>query len=408
MKDFDLSMNPVEAYQAPEIPKLGENNPDLLKKLPSRWQKNAKIIAGLGLAGVFAFSGCGNVTREIRPSNVENTQGGYNIGTAKEIPPYGIEYNPEYVKGYYNGYSDDDLLVRLHSGGSGISFYMVYLTEQEALGIIRARLEASGLNFDATPPPGIVLGEVPRGDSWMGDIDWHISRNFDYIEIELFDEQKGVGVAHVGWLGTGGRGFGGPIESQMAERIDELFTERLSDIVVGTFYNPGARAGDTGSWTSTLRHPTNAEVAERRPALERNLITQAEKFIARLQLEGILERFPDIDVYINGAPFNTDEHPIIINNQKMVPAIELFWALGMFVAVDNFEGGHAITALQHGVRIHVSSFGRNEIDNGQRRGMPVFIRDGIILVPLQIVAEAAGATVDWNDAMRIINISIEN
>ena len=58
MNDFELSINPVETYKAPEIPMLGGDNQKLLKKLPSRWKKNAKVMACFGLIGTFALSGC--------------------------------------------------------------------------------------------------------------------------------------------------------------------------------------------------------------------------------------------------------------------------------------------------------------------------------------------------------------
>jgi len=121
MENFELSVSPIENYETPDIPTFDDNNSALLRKLPSRWKKSAKIIAGLGLIGALALSGCG---------------GGRN--TTRELFPYGIVHNLSYTQGSYRGYSNANLLVRLHTGGMGSSFYMVHLTEQEAFGIIRA------------------------------------------------------------------------------------------------------------------------------------------------------------------------------------------------------------------------------------------------------------------------------
>ena len=42
---------------------------------------------------------------------------------------------------------ENDAKVRMHNGGSGSTFYVVYLTEQEALSAIRAEAEAAGLEL---------------------------------------------------------------------------------------------------------------------------------------------------------------------------------------------------------------------------------------------------------------------
>ena len=58
-KDF-LCIQPVENYQAPLLPQTNKtgDNTVLLKKLPSRWQKNAKIVTCVGLVGTLTLSGC--------------------------------------------------------------------------------------------------------------------------------------------------------------------------------------------------------------------------------------------------------------------------------------------------------------------------------------------------------------
>jgi len=46
-----MDIKPVENYQAPNLPTLGEihNNPASLKKLPKRWKKKVALLAGIGL-----------------------------------------------------------------------------------------------------------------------------------------------------------------------------------------------------------------------------------------------------------------------------------------------------------------------------------------------------------------------
>ena len=391
MKKFELCVSPVKAYKAPEIPTFEDNNSAMLKKLPSRWRKNVKIIAGLGVLGVLALSG---------RRGVENVD--------RDIFPYGIVHNLGYTQGSYRGYSEANLLVRLHTGGMGSSFYMVHLTEQEAFGIIRARLEAAGLNFDATPPPRIVSDPILEGYYLSFSESVFMGRS-DGIEFDLYDAEKGVAVTYVR---LAHRSFM-MRERDIVQRIDRIFAEQESDIIVGAFHNPGQTAGRGGSLPRLLRRPLPWEVTASRPVIVRQLINQADVFIARLQSEGILEQFPDISVTINGAPFNHGEYPIIINNQKMVPALELFEALEMDVIIDENENRLAITATKNNVEIWVTSNGSIDINrninrNSNREWMqdiPMFIHNDIILVPLQFVADFVGATIEWNEDMRTIKIS---
>lgn len=393
MNDLDLCINPVEDYKAPMLPKFGENSPDLLEKMPSRWQKNAKIIAGLGLVSMFALSSeCGTATGEPRPSNAM--------------------HNLWYTHGSYSGYSESELLLRIHTGGGGGSAYMVHLTEYEAFAIIRARLETAGLIFDAPPPERTRLDIAPIqiGDTVSGLAERHVRRNFEYIELDLYDVQKNVGVLNVSWLG-GGREFL-LHERDLGRCIEGLFAEQAG-LIVGAFYNPGAHIDSGRDWCDEegrwiLRRPSNRNAEELRPALVRQLLNQADEFIVRLQSEGILERQPDINVIINDTPYIFGEYPIIINNQKMVPAIELFEALEMEAVEDVNEWRRAITASKDGVeRIWISSGGGIMV-NGEwppLDDVPVMKYNYTILVPLQFIADFIGATIDWNEETRTIKIT---
>jgi len=351
MKDFELSVNPVETYEAPQIPILGDNNPALLKKLPSRWQKNVKVIAGLGLAGIFALSGCANELTEPHTSGIV-----HNLGLGQDS---------------YNGYSEAELLVRLHSGGSLSSFYVVHLTEQEAFGIIRARLEAAGLNFDATPPEYTI-------NSWLGT-----------FGLDLFDEKKGVAITQFVWV------------ESLAAQVEEAFAEQTSDIIVGTFYNPGRSAGSGDAWRP--QRPSDEELEELRPIFRRQLISQADVFIARLQSEGILERFSDIGITINETPVSFGEYPVIVNNHKMVPAIEIFKLLGMEVNLD--DGSWAITATKDDITIRIGARRLWVNDGWADADIPVFTHNDRVLVPLQFVAETVGANVEWDEEARMFTVT---
>ena len=390
MENLELSVSPVESYEKPEIPTLDDNNSALLKKMPSRWQKNARIIAGLGLIGALALSGGRNTA---------------------SVPRNNIEHDLGHTQGSYRGYSEANLRVRLHTGGSGSSSYIVYLTEQEAHGIIRARLEAAGLVFDARPP-GITFRPVPAGES-VSSINWYLRNNYDGLELDLFDAVRNVGVKHVH---DSNQQFM-PGVQEIAAYIEELFAGQIRGIEVGAFFNPVQSVGDISFGLDPgLTFPSHQEIAETRPILEGHLINQADKFIARLQSEGILERFEDVNVTVNGAPLRLGRYPILINNHKMVPAVALFEALYMDVAVYAGPSRRTISATYDDIAIWVyigtETFDRSSRitvtrngDREQLRDIPVLLHNDIVLVPAQFIADLVGATVDWNEETRNLSIT---
>jgi len=136
-----LQLRPVKAYNAPDYPTLSDVNgkPALLKKLPSRWQANAKVIACISVLGTVALTGCDKthhggsggsiyVTR-LTEQEAENAR----TGIVKKVT------------------GDNHARVRIHGGGSGGVGYVVYLTEQETYSIIKAEAETAGLKLSETP-----------------------------------------------------------------------------------------------------------------------------------------------------------------------------------------------------------------------------------------------------------------
>jgi len=132
--------------------------------------------------------------------------------------------------------------------------YVVHLTEQEALGIIREQLEAVGLNFDVEPPDYTVeVGGWRLGNQTVG--------------LDLFDSERSVAVAHIfGW-------------GDFTEAAAEAFAEQTNDITVGVF-----QSGTINKWESA----TNYEFAEARETIESQLAAQVREFIDFLRNEGII------------------------------------------------------------------------------------------------------------------------
>ena len=209
MKEHNLlNITPVETYTAPSIPTLDEACGDtaLLKKLPSRWKKNAAVIACAGIIGMTALTGCGVL-------------------------------NDRY----------DDWIH--HGGAASAPMYVVYLTEQETLSVIREQLEAAGLNFDAEPPN--YTAEVR---SWLT------------VGLDLFDSERNVAIAS------------GVMSRNFAEQAVEEFAKQ-TDITVGVFLNY-----EEEFWN----RPTDEERVEILAGIENHLIVQVQEFIELLRDKGIL------------------------------------------------------------------------------------------------------------------------
>jgi len=250
MNNNELRINPVESYNAPKIPTFSDDNSAMLKKLPSRWQKNAKVLALVGLAGAMTLTNFAAAPFAQAQPEQNTAESG--------------------IVASYSGYSDSDLVFRLTHGGAGFAFYVVHFTEQEALNIIKAQLEAAGLNFGATVPEYTF--------DWGG----FGGSNFPTIGIDLFDEERNVAITHIN------------LDMQdLLWRWNISVAENLSaqnqDITFGVFRTP--------NWTSRFhvrgQPPTDEQIAEEkmtaRPILKANLTSQVQRFINLLLAEGILQ-----------------------------------------------------------------------------------------------------------------------
>jgi len=294
-------INPVNQYSAPEIPTLADVkcNPTILKKLPARWKKNAKVLACAAVIGmgVLPLAGCTDLLDEVHHlhNRVHNGgDGGAPIyvtqRTEQEIQAWAFgdsnldpSITNEMIQEALNAVSaivpQEELLLRSHFGGSAAGpFYVVHMTEQEALGIIHAQLEAVGLSFDDIPPEYVVTFT----DDWY-------ERSWD-VGLDLFDADKGVALLHARsqWEASGA-----------ANRFAEQTSE--SAISIGAFFNPevspdhefATRWDEVWDEDGTLFEPSGEELAdikERvRPILEENLTRQAQGFIAWLRENGILD-----------------------------------------------------------------------------------------------------------------------
>jgi len=375
-KNQPIVIKPVKNYTAPQIPTLGDNNTAMLKKLPTRWQKNAKVVACAGIIGTLTLAGLASplqagmtqhnmqnesilvdsqsparatlngqeIEFDIPPMIINdrvmvpvraifnalglevewdnNTQTAIGTGesltikipisssiasvnneTAQLVTP-AIIYNdrtfvplrfvaeatganvewdgaartaiittelPPDISAYV-------LATRMHGGGAPpIPFYVVHLTEQEVLNIIREQFEAVGVNLNAPPPEDTAV--VRQRVLWPpfvynpDSIEYTI-RETD-VSIDMFDSGLGIGVVKVGGQ-----------RSDFASLVPDAFAEQVDGLTVGAFYNPESflRYG----WGDETP-PTAADIAKAGELARENFLTQIQTFINFLRTEGIIE-----------------------------------------------------------------------------------------------------------------------
>jgi len=385
-----LSINPVENYEAPQIPTLRDGgNAEMLKKLPNRWKKKAAVIACAGIMGTMTLAGCANLFVQ---SNAENN-GAENV--------------------VYNGqtaYGAAGLMVShgVHHGGATASpIYIVHLTEQEMLNIIRAQLEAAGLNLSATPP------EYTVEAGWWDEL----------VSLDLFDEENRVAIAHIDWQESHHAATPrfGSFGSGMADLVAERFSEQAEDITFGVFYTPTRNFGSRSRWdrdteTSVATpEPSAEEMAAVGPELREQLNIQVQGFINFLHETGVLEGAPqEVSVTLNGTPMEFDVTPIFSNNRILVPMRAIFEALGLEVEFhDGSRRGRSVIATKENFRLEIgidSAWG--EIERGDKRDFigldtNATIHNNRTMVPLRFIAEATGANVEWDEATRTVAITTE-
>jgi hypothetical protein len=227
-----LDINPLKDYSTPKYPDyiLAYNNPDLLKKLPSRWQKNAKVIACIGLmGGTLSMTNCISI---MLTGNRKCSNCGFP-----------------------------------HLGGSGGSapIYVVYLTEQEAHSVMLEKWKSLGFDFNSTPPEYTVNAPIIVHRRFNEDIKADIDVGIDY-----FNEEKNVGISLVS-RHESGKGSCYDNNKYTAEIAAQKFVELDNNIDVGVMYNPKNYIG--------LNEPSKKEREKAEATLKAQLANQVQEFL---------------------------------------------------------------------------------------------------------------------------------
>jgi len=312
-KTNNLTVTPVKKYAAPKYPTraVAEREPGMLKKLPQRWEKNAAVVAAVGMLGAMALTSCGterqphenppmtaatseqeSICGTIGSGEDETEEEFYLMGDpapidfASEQEFTGIEtdwgalmgtqaieidteqaYNENATQGTTpepaNFINVAPLFV--HGAGTGsIGCEMivppVFMSEQEALAIIRSISEAAGLNLSASLTPPAYRATDNRTDSeYAGEQDYALVLGGGKVGLDLYDKNKNVAVAYISMREAGAKyvdSAGETIEDphgsayynprELARLTIEDFAKQRGDISIGVLYDPGVSWGSEG------------------------------------------------------------------------------------------------------------------------------------------------------------------
>jgi len=145
----DISITPVKKYAAPKYPTKtdAKRSPDLLRKLPSRWEKNAKVVAAMGLIGAMTLASCGLLTPQYQNSS---TWGGLKSFVDTIIEKAKNNNNNNNTENVIETTDYDDMFYL-----AGEPMPPSYLTEEDALAIIKTMAETYGLTLENDTPEHI-------------------------------------------------------------------------------------------------------------------------------------------------------------------------------------------------------------------------------------------------------------
>jgi len=231
--DYLLNLKPLKKYDIPKYPifDLARDNPELLKKLPSRWQKNAKVIGCLGIVGMLTLTGC-----------------------------------PPFFPGFHGNNKCPDCGFSHNGGSGGAPIYIIYLTEQEALTLIQSKAEAAGLDMSAEPPDYTVSLNV-----------W----NQDDLGLKLYDESKDVALTIVNMYESGSHWCNVNMNKTTADNAKKEFAKFETGTTIGVFYNPAKPIG--------YNDPDEKTLEDANKSLSQNLSKQVQDFIIWMQSQGIIQ-----------------------------------------------------------------------------------------------------------------------
>jgi len=269
-----VTVSTVRKYKIPKYPTQAEafGDPELLRKLPPSWAKNVTVKTAAGLLGALALVSyaAGN-----EPAQSGNNPDNGNL--LKVAPIF------EHGRG---------------TGSTGCSMVVppVFLSEQEALAVIKSAAADAGIFLNDSPPGYVATSNRRSGITALGN---------GSVSLELFDAKKKIAASFISMREAEVliEGFMSSVSNYSARELAEMsaedFARQNGDIVVGVFYDPGT-SGDKDAPVFQMaplkRNPDektydeylNEYLSDTTAYLKKQLRAQVLDFIEWLQAQGII------------------------------------------------------------------------------------------------------------------------
>jgi len=279
MQNEHFSLSPVQNYSSPAYPSRETKPAETLKKLPVRWAKNAAVLACLGALSLGVLTACSPEPEHTHWGGA--AAGPFYVAYPTEQEAASCDDGTHGVAGTVGGdwYAENgrelDVEVRTHWGGSGAGpFYVAYLTEQEALRIIRNRLCEAGICFEAPLPDYVATVETSWSEATAA--------------LSLFDERTRQGIVFPtpwSWQDEFQWGMSG---EEIEHALQQDFAQRF-DLSVTFMQNPGESMCDSDWWDREFELTfTEEEKQEAGQILKERLLLQVDTFLDHLRGEGVL------------------------------------------------------------------------------------------------------------------------
>ncbi len=126
-------------------------------------------------------------------------------------------------------------------------------------------------------------------------------------------------------------------------------------------------------------------------------------FAASGPIAALAQQSADVTVIVNGSRMNFDQPPVEQAGRVFVPLRGVFEQLGASVVYQN----GAINATGDGRNVSLQIGSNQATVDGQSQTLdsPPFVEGSRTLVPLRFVAQALGASVDWNNDTSTVTIN---
>lgn len=267
----NLKIEIVRSYKTPKYPtkQAVMMNPAILAALPNRWKAMPSLCLALTLTLSTGLYGC-----KRDPGDAENSSD--------------------------NGDNDKDLRVSVpffeHGEGRGAYGCVmvapaVYLSEEEALQIIKEEAEAKGVHFDDKktikgmffPSTNIYYGDDDELGTWKGS-----------LELDGYDSDLQIGFEYVSENDVNEWAKKTDYWCSVSEYDMKGTAERLSKVVKNTavFYDPGAVSDayemDWEADAETMQAYEKKYQSDQKERMQEDLRAQVRDFLDWLAAEGII------------------------------------------------------------------------------------------------------------------------